>query len=948
MTSQSGLDKQSTPPWAIPADELARQLDSGPQGLTASAAAAALPAAQARAVDPRGRTSVWRLLLRQFSSPIVLILIAATLISGVLGDWLDASIILTIVLLSGLLDFAQERGAQISMDKLRGTIRLMANVLRDGRVVEVPFGEVVPGDVIQVGVGDIIPADAVVLATSDLQLDQSTLTGEAFPVVKSAGVCASGTALAARSNMVFSGTHVASGSGTALVVATGRDTEFGRVQQSLKQAPKPTGFERGMTGFGLMLSRIMMVLVVIILIVNLLLKRPIVDSALFSLSLAVGLTPQLLPAIVGISLAQGAQVIAKHKVIVQRLNAIEDFGAMTALCTDKTGTMTVGSIELTSCLGLDGTAAPPELLRTAALNATLQRGFVNPMDEAIARAAKSASVGVTALGGVAALGEVPYDFDRKRLSVLVGSGGGDAAGSGAGSGLDGGDPAAGNADSSGGGANLGEGNADSSGGGRDLGRGNADSSGGGRDLGQGNADSSGGGRDRAALNANATGGDANAAQTPLLVTKGAFDPVISVCTQARMPGGEVVPLAKVIDSVRGVVDDLGTRGLRVLAVATKPMPGASDCTASDESGLTLVGLLSFSDPVKPDAAQAIADFAAAGVTVRMITGDARPVAAHIAGELGLDPAAVLTGGELDALDDAGLARRVTEVRVFCETTPGHKERIIRALSTAGETVGYMGDGINDTLALHAADVGISVKGAADVAAESASIVMLENDLHSLLDGMRAGRRTFANTMKYIQMTTSANFGNMISMAIASLVLPFLPLLAPQILVINLLTDVPAMTIGTDLVDDRQLAHPQRWDMALIRNYMIVFGLVSSLFDIIIFVILRLGFHAAEAEFQSTWFLASILTEVFVLFSLRTRGPIWRSKPSRMLVLLSVLGVAITFIIVGSPLGGLLSLAVPPVALMWLVLGITVAYVGLCEVVKVPFWRAVRRSAGGAS
>ena len=904
-----------TTPWATPVDELARQLGSGPQGLTTDAAAAALPATQARAVASRARSSVWQLLARQFASPIVLILITATLISGVLGDWLDASIILTIVVLSGLLNFAQERGAQLSMDKLRGTIRLAASVLRDGRLVEVPFGEVVPGDVIRVNAGDIIPADAVVLATSDLQLDQSTLTGEAFPVVKSAGVCASGTALAARSNMVFSGTHVASGSGTALVVATGRDTEFGRVQQSLKQAPKPTGFERGMTGFGLMLSRIMMVLVVIILIVNLLLKRPIVDSALFSLSLAVGLTPQLLPAIVGISLAQGAQVIAKHKVIVQRLNAIEDFGAMTALCTDKTGTMTVGSIELTSCLGLDGTAAPPELLRTAALNATLQRGFVNPMDEAIARAAKSASVGVTTLGGVAALGEVPYDFDRKRLSVLVGSGGGDAAGSGAGSDLDGGDPAAGNADSSGGGANLGE----------------------------GNADSSGGGRDRAALNANATGGDANAAQTPLLVTKGAFDPVVSVCTQARMPGGDVVPLAKVIDDVRGVVDDLGARGLRVLAVATKPMPGATDCAAADESGLTLVGLLSFSDPVKPDAAQAIADFAAAGVTVRMITGDARPVAAHVAAQLDLDPGDLLTGGELDGLDDAALARRVTDVRVFCETTPGHKERIIRALSAAGETVGYMGDGINDTLALHAADVGITVKGAAHVAAESASIVMLENDLHSLLDGMRAGRRTFANTMKYIQMTTSANFGNMISMAVASLVLPFLPLLAPQILVINLLTDLPAMTIGTDRVDDRQLAHPQRWNMALIRNYMIVFGLVSSLFDIIIFVILRLGFRAAEAEFQSTWFLASILTEVFVLFSLRTRGPIWRSRPSRMLVLLSASVVAITFIIVGSPLGGLLSLAIPPVALMWLVLGITVAYVGLCEVVKVPFWRAVRRA-----
>lgn len=823
--------------WTSPGSETASALASGPQGLSGEAAAERLPATRARAIADRSRSSGWDLLARQFTSPIILILVGATVLSGVLGDWTDAVIILAIVLLSGMLGFWQERGAANAMRSLLSTIRLTARVRRDGTSHEIPFEEVVPGDILEVSGGDIMPADAVVIDALGLQLDQSSLTGETFPAAKTPEPAAAGAALADRSNVLYMGTHVASGSGTAVVVATGSDTEFGGVVESMRQRLRPTGFERGMTRFGLLLTRVMVVLVVLIFCANLLLQRPIVDSALFSLSLAVGLTPQLLPAIVGISLAQGARAIAKHRVIVKRLNSIEDFGAMTVLCTDKTGTMTQGSISLDAALDPHG--SPSEgVLRIAVLNAELQHGLSNAMDAAICEAGRASGLD---LSGARAVGELPYDFDRKCLSVLV--------------------------------------------------------------------DDERGER--------------------LLVTKGAVDPVLARCSG-------------VDDQVRCAVEETVTRladeGMRVLAVATKPMPGASSIAPDDERGLDLHGLLAFADPVKPDAAGTIADFAATGVAVRMITGDSRHAAAHIAAELGIDPRAVVTGAEIDSLDDASLAARAPSVSVFCETTPHHKERIVKALSGSGETVGYMGDGINDAPALRAADVGISVRGAADVAAESASIVMLENDLRSLLDGMRQGRRTFANTMKYIHMTTSANFGNMISMAIASVVLPFLPLLASQILMINLLTDLPATAIATDNVDERQLARPQRWNMRLISNYMIVFGIISSAFDIVTFVVLRLGFHAGEREFQSAWFLGSILTEVLVLFVLRTRGPAWRSRPGGVLTLLSVVVVAVTFAIVLTPIGEVFRLAVPPLELVCLVIGIAIGYCLATELAKRVFWR----------
>lgn len=849
--------------WAVPADDLARDLGSTAAGLSSDAAAAALPATRARALESRRRASAARLLARQFTSPIILILIAATVISGVLGDVTDAVIILVIVLLSGMLDFAQERGASGAMEKLLATVRLTASVRRDGAVVEVPFDEVVPGDVIGLSGGDVVPADAVVLETHDLELDQSSLTGETFPAAKSAGTSAPDAPLADRDNVVYLGTHVASGSGTALVVKTGRDTQFGDVAMALHEKPRPTGFERGMTRFGLLLARVMVVLVVVIFVLNLVLQRPFIDSALFSLSLAVGLTPQLLPAIVGISLSRGAREIAKHRVIVKRLNAIEDFGAMSVLCSDKTGTMTQGSIRLHAALAIDGTP-DAALLRPAGLNATLQQGLRNPLDTAIAQAVAGLD-----LGGARLVDEVPYDFDRKCLSVLVD------------------EP-----------------------------------------------------------------GDAGARRATL-ITKGAVDPVLAVCTHARRPDGTVVPITDVRAEVESVIDAQSAQGMRVLALATRDMPAERDARGEDAVGIadeqdeTLEGLLVFADPAKADAASTIADFAAAGVSVRMITGDARPAAVHTAALLGLDTAGMLTGAQIDALDDAALGHAAADAEVFCETSPRHKERIVRAISASGATVGYVGDGINDAPALRAADVGISVRGAADVAADAASLVMLENDLGALLDGMRQGRRTFANTMKYIFMTTSANFGNMISMAIASVTLPFLPLLASQILLINLLTDLPATAIAADRVDPDQIARPQQWDMRLIRDYMIVFGLVSSAFDLLTFAVLRFGFGAGEHEFQTAWFLGSILTEVLVLFVLRTRGPAWRSRPAGVLVWLSAAVIAVTFVLVLTPIGALVHLVPLSTELIVLIVAIAVLYCLATEATKVVFWRRVSRSRGSA-
>lgn len=805
-------------------------------GLTSLEAARLLTEHGPNTLPHQRGDSALRVLARQFASPIVLILVAATVLSGVLGDWTDAIIILTIVVLSGLLSFVQERGASHQMAGLLRLVETRTTVIRDDRRQSISPAEIVPGDLCVLATGDIVPADAEVVESDGLTLDESTLTGETFPAEKRASTAAPTD----RSATVYLGTHVVSGNGAVRVVRTGAATDLGTLASRLQSRAPSTGFEIGMTSFGLLLTRAMVVLVIIIFLTNLLLARPIIDSALFSLALAVGLTPQLLPAIVSISLAQGARAIAARRVIVRRLDAIEDFGSMNILCSDKTGTMTDGRVVLARATSPDGTPSD-EVRGLAALNAALQVGMSNPIDDAITA---SCVLDPTARK----LGELPYDFTRRRLSVAVERSG-----------------------------------------------------------------------------------------SVLLITKGAFDSVVEVCGSVADADGTVHPLADRIAAVRARFEALSAEGFRVLGIATREL-GSPAVALADERDLTLTGLLAFADPVKPDARATIEAFAASGVSVRMLTGDNRLVARHVASAVGLRTAALLTGDEIDTLTDARLAAAARDVDVFCELTPVQKERLVRALRSDGNVVGYLGDGINDAPSLHAADVGISVDSAVGVAKEAAAIVLLDKDLDVLLEGMHQGRRTFANTMKYIFMTTSANFGNMLSMAVASIVLPFLPLLAGQILLINLLTDLPATTIATDAVDASQLARPQRWNIRLIRNYMIVFGALSSVFDLTTFAILRWGLDAGATEFRSAWFLGSVLTEVAVLFVLRTRGPFYRSRPGRGVVISSVLVTVITIAIPYTFLAQPLGLIPIPLPLLLAIIGITVAYVAATELTKRVFWR----------
>ncbi|SEN52033.1 magnesium-translocating P-type ATPase [Nonomuraea pusilla] len=822
----------------VPVAELPEPAERSPRGLSSEEARRRLAEHGPNTVGAPRRHRALRLLLTQFTSPIVLILIAATVVSMLLGDLTDGLVILVIIAASGLLGFFQERTAGRAVDALLARVRVEVEVVRDGSEVSVPSEDVVPGDLVVLRAGDVIPADCRVVESHGLQVDESALTGESFPVEKSPGPpssqAAPGEAVAGRTGTLFAGTHVAGGSGAAEVLRTGGDTEFGALTAELAARDVTTGFERGLTRFGMMLVRVMAVLVCLIFAVNLLLDRPVVEAVLFSLALAVGLTPQLLPAIVAVSLSSGARRMAAEQVIVKRLDAIEDFGAMTVLCTDKTGTLTGGVVRLDGAYDVDGRDSA-EVLRLAGLNAGLQHGFANPLDQAILR-------GTPPPDPSARLDEVPYDFERRRISVLA---------------LDGG--------------------------------------------------------------------------VPTLVTKGALEEVLGVCAFARA-GGAVVPVESVRAAVLRRLAELSAAGYRVLGLATAELPGRERVSAADEAGMTLTGLLAFRDPPKEGAAEAVAELGALGVSVRLVTGDNRLAAEHVAGEVGLAGPA-LTGAEIDRLDDAALTARARDTQVFAEIAPLQKERVVRALRAAGETVGFLGDGINDSPALHAADVGISVDTAVDVAKRSAAIVLLDKNLGVVADGVRLGRQTFANTLKYVRVTTSANFGNMASMAAAAAFLPFLPLLPRQILLLNFLSDIPATTIAADAVDEEQVERPSAWDLRRIRAFMIGFGVLSSLFDVATFLVLRLGFDAGADLFRTGWFIESTATELAVMLVLRTRRPFFRSRPGRALVWSSVLVALVTVAVPFTPLAGPLGLVAPPPAVLAALAGLTLLYVAVNEAAK---------------
>jgi Mg2+-importing ATPase len=828
--------------WSLSTEALLKQLQTEPKGLSGNEAGQRLNRVGANRLGKSKKTGSFSLFIGQFKSPITLILLFAAGLSFFLRDNTDALIILAIVFISGLLGFWQERGAAGAVAKLLQIVQVKATVLRDGQQQSIPVEEIVPGDIVMLSAGSVIPADGMILESNVLFVNEATLTGETFPVEKLASVLPAQTPLAQRSNALWMGTNVVSGSGKIVIVRTGAETEFGQISERLAIQPPETEFEHGVRHFGYLLMEVTLLLVIVIFFVNVYLARPVMDSFLFSLALAVGLTPQLLPAIISVNLAHGAKKMADDKVIVKRLAAIENFGSMNVLCCDKTGTLTEGKITLHSALDVDG--KPSEKVKLYSfLNASFETGFLNPIDEAI-RA--QSGIDITAYKK---LDEEPYDFIRKRLSILVAEG-----------------------------------------------------------------------------------------KTSLIITKGALPNVLGICTAVEKVDGTCVPLDEVRDSIQKQFEQFSSDGYRVLGVAYKAADGETKLDKSQETAMTFLGFLLLLDQPKADIAETIVQLKKLGIRLKIITGDNGLIAANVAKQIGMTAPKIITGKALLELSDAALKTQVREVDIFAEVEPNQKERIILALRKSGNVVGFMGDGINDTSALHAADVGISVDSAVDVAKEAADIVLLERNLAVLARGVCEGRKTFSNTLKYVFMATSANFGNMFSMAGASLFLSFLPLLPKQIMLTNLLTDFPEMTIATDDVDKELLERPRRWDIKFIRKFMFTFGLLSSIFDYMTFGVLLFVLHANQNQFRTGWFLESVISAALIVLVIRTRKSFFQSKPSRYLLIATLLTVAATLLLPYTPLASILGFEPLPLVFLLLLVGIIALYILAAELTKKVFYR----------
>lgn len=835
------MQKPAASFWSMSVSELLGQLGTSFEGLTDEEAQKRLSLFGSNILKPVMKADWLTLLFNQFKSPIILILIFAACLSFFLQDTTDALIILAIILISGLLGFWQEKGAASAVEKLLGMVRIKASVLRDGRTIEIPVEYIVPGDIILLNAGDIIPADCLIMESKDLFVDEATLTGETYPVEKLAGSLPADIPISQRTNSLFMGTHVVSGTARAVAVHTGKETEFGEISRHLQLRPPLTEFERGIRRFGYLLMEVTLVLVIAVFAINVFFARPVLEAFLFSLALAVGLTPQLLPAIISINLARGARNMAQQKVIVKRLASIENFGSMNVLCSDKTGTLTEGVIHVHSAVDIDGNASQNVGLY-AYLNAYYETGFKNPIDEAIRNFRRFG------ISGYQKLDEIPYDFVRKRLSILVSHNG-----------------------------------------------------------------------------------------KNLMVTKGALPDVIDVCSKVEIPDGTIDDIADMQSRIDDRFKELSRSGLRTLGIAYRDVGNITAITKDHESDMIFVGFLVLYDPPKAGIADTLDKLKRLGVSLKIVTGDNRLVASAVSQQIGLPDPHIISGSDLHRMSDEALRQQVNDVDVFAEVEPNQKERIILALRKTGNVVGYMGDGINDASALHSADVGISIDSAVDVAKDAADIVLLEKDLGVLAQGVQAGRTTFANTLKYVFMATSANFGNMFSMAGASLILPFLPLLPKQVLLTNLLTDFPEMTIATDNVDHEMVDKPRRWDIKFIRNFMFTFGLLSSIFDYLTFGVLLMALHATTTQFRTGWFIESVISAIMIVLVVRSRRPFYKSRPGKYLLITTLLIACITLILPFTPAGDLFGFQPLPPWFLLVVALIVALYVIGAEIAKRIFY-----------
>jgi P-type Mg2+ transporter len=831
--------------WDRPLQELFRLLQATPAGLTTEEASRRLRLYGPNSLIEESRFAALLSFFRFFANPLVIILVVASTVSLVLGEHIGGLIIIAIVLFSVLLNFLMEFQARHAVEEIRKQIAITGTVFRDGREQELPIALLVPGDIVRLKAGDLVPADARLLAVKDLHVRESVLTGESLPVEKSVtDLSKEKNGVGDASNSVFLGTAVQTGIGTAVIVCTGRDTACGEIARHLATRPPETEFGRGVRHFGMMLTWVTMLLVLFVLLVNIIFHRPVLESFLFAVALAVGMTPEMMPMIITVTLAQGAKRMTKKKVLVKQLAAIEDFGSVDILCTDKTGTLTEGEIVLDRHVDFQGKDSE-NVLQLIYLNSHFQAGIKSPLDDAILKHESPSIVGYDKVD------EIPFDFNRKRLSVVV-----------------------------------------------------------------------------------------QHADDHLLITKGEAESVFAICETVTIDG-----IPQPFDNSRraeaeDTIKKLGADGYRALGVAVLKMEKQDVYTVAAEHDMTLAGFAAFLDPLKEGVLSVLNALKQNGISVVIMTGDNQYVTQKIAHDVGLGTDRILTGNQLDTMDDAAVTYQAQNGAIFARVSPEQKNRVILALKARGHVVGYLGDGINDAPSLHTADVGISVMNGVNVAKDAAKIILLEKDLAVVNDGVLEGRRSFANIMKYIIMGTSSNFGNMFSMAAASLFLPFLPMLPSQILLNNFLYDVSQVSIPSDNVDRAMVQRPKRWQIGFIRQFMMIIGPISSIYDFITFGVLLWVFHASTNAllFHTGWFVESLATQTLVVFVIRTAANPLRSRPSRPLLVSVLTVVAVATVLPYTAVGSLLRFTPPPVSLLGAIAFLALTYLFLVQTVKSWFYR----------
>ena len=828
--------------WKFDSDYWFKQLNSSQKGLSQNDAVNILNGSQQHQTSKSALQKDTLLFIRQFKSPLMLLLIGAVVISFFLGDTSDVFIILFIVLSTGLMSFFQERNAGKVVEKLQSMILLTCIVLRDGQPQEIISAKVVVGDVFLCKAGDMVPADCLLFEANELNVNEASLTGESYPVRKEIGILNEDVELSKRTNCLWQGSSIVSGTAKALVICTGSGTIFGGIAKSVNNSVETT-FEKGIKDFGFFLMKITLVLSVFILVVNLLSHKSVIESALFALALAVGMAPELLPAITTIAMSAGAKRLLAKKVIVKKLASIQNLGEVNLLCTDKTGTITQGVITVAGLV--NGFGGEDAYVKTLAFwNASFETGYANPIDDALKKLTPNTPIQPTKFG------EVPYDFIRKRLSIGIDTG-----------------------------------------------------------------------------------------TEKLLISKGAYTQIFNICSLIKLSDGSTENIAPHATEIEKNYEAFGIKGLRAIGICYKNIT-ANSITKNDETNMVFAGFILLEDPIKQGITETISELDKLKVHLRIITGDNKNVAKSIALNIGIQNPVVMTGHELFNTSQEALVNLVKRTHIFAEVEPQQKGRIIEALRKS-YTVAYMGDGINDVTAISAADVGISVNNAVDVAKEAADFVLMENDLMVIVDGIKEGRKTFANTLKYIFINTGSTFGNMLSVAVASLLLPFLPMLPKQILLMNFITDFPYLTVASDNVDQEQLDRPGKWDLKFIRNYMLVFGIHSSIFDVATFLTLLFVLKVKESAFQTGWFIESVLTELFILFIIRTHKSFFKSMPGNYLFILSVAGLIFTIALPYLPFAKQLGLTPLPFFNFALMLIIVASYVVTADILKVWFFKKYR-------